>query len=263
MKKRTAKKKIHKKKNKTILAVEQSNNKSMTGSQQPKQNVDAVELKDLEFLADKSHQLLDKQITSYRQKHSNSGIIITVLTLFIPFFLSGLDNSYTIVKLIALLPIILIVWAIILLIQVLRSKPLDQGFHVDKFDELINKSYEDILLYEIGANKGSFTDNQKISELSNNKYNYAISLTVVSIILSSSLLLTNEFFKPEEKPTEIKIINPINMSNEKDNQNSGNSGNNEKKREIPVVPPKDRTQLSEGVNNPNPKTQQSDKGEKK
>lgn len=209
------------------------------------------ELQDLKFLAEKSHQLLDKQITAYRQKHANSGTIITVLALFIPFFLSGLDNSYLSVKFLALIPIGLLVAAIVLLIQVLRSRPLDQGFHVDKFDELINKSYEDILLYEIGANRSSYNDNQSISKASNDKYNLAIQLTVTSIILSSSLLLTNEFFKPEQNPIEVKLLNPIIMSK------------TEKPREIPNVPPKDRTNLNEGVDNPRPKSQQPDKGEKK
>ena len=221
------------------------------------------ELKDLEFLAEKSHQLLDKQITSYRQKHSNSGTIITVLALFIPFFLSGLDNSYIAVKLLALVPIGLLVWAIVLLIQVLRSRPLDQGFHVDKLDELVNKSFEEILLYEIGANKSSFLDNQNISETSNNKYNLAIKLTVVSIVLSTSLLLTNEFFKPNPTPIDVKIINSINMNNDDNNNNSGNNNNSDKQRVIPVVPPNDRTNLNEGVNNPKPTTQQPDNGEKK
>jgi hypothetical protein len=220
------------------------------------------DLKDLEFLAEKSKELLDKQITSYRQKHSNSGTIITVLALFIPFFLSGLDNSYLTIKFLAIIPIGFLVGAIVLLIQVLRSRPLDQGFHVDKFDELVNKSYEEILLYEIGANKSSFTDNQAISEKSNDRYNKAIKFTVISIILSTTLLLSNEFFKPKQEPLDVKILNPINMSN--DSSNKDKSGNNtEKPRIIPVVPPKDRTNLNEGVNNPKPTTQQPDKGDKK
>ncbi len=215
------------------------------------------ELKELEFLAEKSKELLDKQITSYRQKHSNSGTIITVLALFIPFFLSGLDNSYLIIKILALFPIGFLVWAIVLLIQVLRSKSLDQGFHIDKFDELVNKPYEEILLYEIGANRDSFADNKAISDKSNNRYNLAIKLTVIAIILSTLLLLANEFFKPNQEPIEVKILNQNNMS--KDN----NTNNSDKPRVIPVVPPKDRTNLNEGVKNPTPTTQQPDKGEKK
>ena len=216
------------------------------------------DLKDLEFLAKKSGELLDKQITSYRQKHTNSGAIITILALFIPFFLNGLDDSFLIIKIIAIVPIILLLWAIIILIQVLRTRPLDQGFHVDKLEELVNKSYEDILLYEIGANKGSFLDNQNISQTSNDRFNRAIKLTVISIILSTSLLMTNKFYKPVKEPISVKFINPTCMC--KDNNNSGNE---EKKRVIPVVPPKDRTNLNEGVKLPQPTTQQPDKRVKK
>ena len=215
------------------------------------------DLKDLEFLAKKSGELLDKQITSYRQKHTNSGAIITILALFIPFFLNGLDDSFLIIKIFAIVPIILLLWAIILLIQVLRTRPLDQGFHVDKLEELVNKSYEDILLYEIGANKGSFLDNQKISQNSNNKFNRAIRLTVISIIISTSLLMTNKFNRPVKEPISVKFINPTCMC--KDN----NNGNEERKRVIPVVPPKDRTNLNEGVKLPQPTTQKPDKGVKK
>lgn len=174
--------------------------------------------------------------------------------------MSGLDNSYFVIKFLAIIPIGFLVGAILLLIQVLRSRPLDQGFHVNKLDELVNKPYEEILLYEIGANKSSFIDNQAINEKSNNRYNRAIKFTVISIILSTVLLLLNEFFKPKQEPIKIIISNPINMSNDS-NKNSGN--NNEKPRVIPNVPPKDRMNLNEGVNNPKPTTQQPDKEDKK
>lgn len=163
--------------------------------------------RDLEFLANKSNELLDRQVTSYRQKHSNSATIITVLALFIPFFLNGLENSYLFIKLLAIFPIALLVLSIILLIGVLRSKPLDQGFNVEKLPELVKQDYESILLYEIGANRCSFIDNIEISNNSNNKYNLAIKLTVIAIIISTTLLLTNEFFSPKENPKEVIITN--------------------------------------------------------
>ena len=94
------------------------------------------ELKELEFLAAKSEVLLDKQITSYRQKHSNAATIITVLALFLPFFLSGLGDAYLILKFFTLLPVGILIYAIILLIRVLRSQPLDHGFNVDQFGDL-------------------------------------------------------------------------------------------------------------------------------
>lgn len=215
------------------------------------------EFKSLEFLASKSHQLLEKQVTSIRQKHSNAATIITVLVLFIPFIFSRIGDSFFLIKCLALIPIALLIWSIILLIQVLRSKPLDHGFHVNKFDELVNNSYEDILLYEIGANTGSFTDNIIISDSSNNKYNRAIKLTVIATIVSTLLLVISEFFSPEKIPSEVKIVNPIYMSEEKKNE-----GTKEKKYVIPVVPPVDRAKLSEGVDIPKTSTKDTNKNKK-
>ena len=201
------------------------------------------ELKDLEFLAEKSKDLLDRQITSYRQKHTNSGTVITVLALFIPLFLNGLDNSHIVVKLLGLVPIFLLIWAIISFIRVLRTKPLDQGFHIKKFNELVNSKYEDILLYEIGANTSSFKDNEKITEESNDKYNFAVKLTLLSIIFSTIILFTNNFTKPYNKLTEVENLNSNIMSKKKEKPR-------EKPREIPTVPPSDRTNLNEELLNP-------------
>ena len=191
------------------------------------------EHKDLEFLVDKSQELLNKQISSYRQKHSNSGIIITVLALFIPFFLNGLENSHLTIKYLSIISIGLLIWTIISFINVLRTKSLDQGFHPDKFDTFVNSKYEDILLYEIGANRDSFVDNQKITEESNNKYNLGIKLTLISIIFSTCLLLVNNFTKPEQKPQKVLILNSKTM------------GKEEKPRVIPTVKPIDRVNLNE------------------
>lgn len=168
-----------------------------------------TDLKDLEFLSSKSSEFIEKQISSYRQKHSNSGSIITIIALFIPFFLSGLDNSFISIKLLSIIPVGLLIWAIILLIGILRTKSLDQGFHVDKFKELVNKPYQEILLYEIGANVSSFKDNEKITNKTNIRYNLAIKLTVMAIIISTSLLLINKFYQPtqEDKPIKVQLTN--------------------------------------------------------
>jgi hypothetical protein len=198
-----------------------------------------IDNKDLEFLVQKSQELLNKQISAYRQKHSNSGIIITVLALFIPFFLNGLEESHLIMKYLSIVPIALLIWTIVSFIKVLKTKSLDQGFHPDKFDTLVNTKYEDILLYEIGANRDSFVDNKKIVEHSNDKYNLGIKLTLIAIIISTCLLLVNNFIK-EDKPQEVIILNSKKMSKE------------EKPRVIPTVKPTDRVNLNEELNAPKP-----------
>ena len=224
---------------------------------------------DLVFLATKSNDFIEKQISSYRHKHSNSGSIITIITLFIPFFINGLDNSNLFFKICSILPVILLLWAIILFIDVLKTKSLDHGFNVNKFDELINKSYEEILIYEIGANKSSFIDNQKILDKTNVNYFFAIKLTVFAIMFSSLLLLTNNFFKTEtEKITKVEIIKPKNMIPENDNPN--NERNDETPstspdRSIPYVPPTDRTNLNDTTPSPTTReiTREINKGNEK
>jgi hypothetical protein len=216
----------------------------------------------LEFLASKSNDFIEKQISSYRHKHSNAGSIITIITLFVPFFLNGLDSGNLFFKICAILPVIILLWAIVLFINILKTKSLDQGFSVNKFDELINKTYEEVLLYEIGANRSSFVDNQKILDKTNKSYFFAIKLTVFAIMFSSLLLLTNNFFKEEvEKITKVEIIKSKNMIPENDNSNGGKGNDNPSTttgRSIPYVPPTDRTNLNDTT--PSPTTKDISKG---
>lgn len=210
--------------------------------------------RDLEFLSSKSASFIEKQVASYRQKHSNSGSIITVAALFIPFFLGGLEDSLMLIKYLSIIPVAVLICAIVLLISVLRTKSLDQGFHVDKFSELCNDTYENILLYEIGANKSSFIDNKEIIDRVTRRYNIAIKLTVIAIISSALLLFANKFFKPdkEDKIIKVQLINSDSMKPDNENEKSNGGGNKdnpkiEVKRDIPYVPPKDRTNLNEGA----------------
>ena len=218
------------------------------------------DLKDLEFLASKSSDFIDKQISSYRHKHSNAGSIITIIALFIPFFLSGLDESHLVIQILSIIPILILLWAIILFIGILKTKSLDQGFHFNKFNDLVNLSYEEILLYEIGANKSSFEDNQKIIDTTNVNYFFAIKLTVISIMISTSLLLLNKFYKPVEidKINKVEIINPIHMA-EDDNTGRGNENpSTHPDRSIPYVPPTDRTNLNDTTPRPSTTEQTGD-----
>ena len=52
------------------------------------------DLKNLEFLAVNSKEIIEKQVDSYRQQHSYAGTIIGATALFIPFFLNSLDSTF-------------------------------------------------------------------------------------------------------------------------------------------------------------------------
>jgi hypothetical protein len=147
--------------------------------------------KDLEFLAEKAKELLDRQISSYRTNHTKAGTIIGISSVFIPIFLFIIEKSSTLIQILSIIPIIGFSYSIILMINILRSRPLDQGFNQYQFDKLVKQDYESILLYEIGAMKDSITDNQKITKSQNRKFNQGLIITVIAIFFSISLLVAN------------------------------------------------------------------------
>lgn len=53
------------------------------------------DLRNFEFLAINSKEIIEKQVDSYRQQHSYAGTIIGFTVLFIPFFLNSLEGSRT------------------------------------------------------------------------------------------------------------------------------------------------------------------------
>ncbi|UBM61370.1 hypothetical protein LA303_08020 [Candidatus Sulfidibacterium hydrothermale] len=150
-------------------------------------------MKDLEFLAEKAKELLDRQIESYRSNHTKAGSIIGISAIFLPVFIFIIEKSSSIIQILSVIPLILFGISLFIMIRVLRSRPLDQGFRPEKFDDLVNKNYEDILLYEIGAKRDSFRDNEIISEKQNIRFNSGLIITIIAIAFSILLLFGNIF----------------------------------------------------------------------
>lgn len=163
-------------------------------------------LKNLEFLALNSKEIVEKQVDSYRQQHTYAGTIIGVTVLFIPFFLNGLNGTVQVIQFISIIPIALFICAIILMLSIFRSKPLDQAFMVNKYKEFLTKNYKEILLYEIEANANSYTKNIRITHKANKKYTVSISLTTLAILFSILLLLANKFIDIEKTPHTTTIF---------------------------------------------------------
>ena len=163
-------------------------------------------LKHLEFLALNSKEIVEKQVDSYRQQHTYAGTIIGVTVLFIPFFLNGLNGTLQVIQFISIIPIALFICAIILMLSIFRSKPLDQAFMVTKYKEFLTKNYKEILLYEIEANANSYTKNMRITDKANKKYTISISLTTLAILFAILLLLANKFIDIEKTPHKITIF---------------------------------------------------------
>jgi energy-coupling factor transporter transmembrane protein EcfT len=174
------------------------------------------DLRHLEFFAVNSKEIVEKQVDSYRQQHSYAGTIIGVTALFIPFFLSSLVGTFIVIQLISVIPIALFIWAILLMLNIFKTKPLDQAYNVGKYHELLTKTYKEILLSEIEANTNSYSKNKIITEKGNKDYTTAVRLTTIALLVSIVLLFTNQFFKIEKVPTKVQVVNikktPINNS---------------------------------------------------
>lgn len=164
------------------------------------------DLKHLEFLALNSKEVIEKQVDSYRQQHSYAGTIIGATALFIPFFLNSLDSTLIWMQLVIILPTVLFISAILLMLSIFRTKPLDQAFSVVKYKDLLNKDYKDILLYEIKANSNSYTLNKKITEKGSKMYDIGVRLTTIALIISIVLILVNKFIMIEEEPTKVQVV---------------------------------------------------------
>jgi len=164
------------------------------------------DLKQLEFIATNSKEILDKQVDSYRQQHSYAGTIIGITALFIPFFLSSL-GAFHFIRFVSVIPIALFIWAILLLLNLFKTKPLDQAYNVEKYQELLTNTYKEILLSEIEANLQSYNKNKIITEKGNKNYIRAMKLITIALLFSIVLIFTNQFFKIEKVPTKFLIVN--------------------------------------------------------
>ncbi len=167
------------------------------------------DLRHFEFLTVNSKEVIEKQVDSYRQQHSYAGTIIGFTVLFIPFFLNSLDGTNQILQFISIVPIALFISAILLMLSIFRGKPLDQALSVTKYKELLNKTYKEILLFEIEANKSSYIKNNATTQKANKRYMQGISLTTIAIIMAILMLLISTFLALEKKPTKVQVVNSV------------------------------------------------------
>lgn len=167
------------------------------------------DLRHFEFLAINSKEIIEKQVDSHRQQHSYAGTIIGFSVLFIPFFLNSLDGTNQILQVFSILPIALFIGSILLMLSIFRGKPLDQALSVTKYKELLAKSYKEILLFEIEANKNAYIKNNIATLKANKRYLQGIGLTTIAIIISIVMLLLSTFLAIEKKPTKVQVVNSV------------------------------------------------------
>lgn len=173
------------------------------------------DLRNLEFLAINSKEIIEKKVDSYRQQHSYAGTIIGFTVLFIPFFLNSLDVSNQLLQFISIVPIAFFITSILLMLIIFRSKPLDQALSAEKYETLMKKSYKEILLFEVVANKTSYIKNSGLTLRGNKRYSQGVGLTTIAILIAILLLLANSFVTMAKTPEKIPFINTFNKSSAK------------------------------------------------
>ena len=189
------------------------------------------DLKNLEFLAVNSKEIVEKQVDSYRQQHTYAGTIIGATALFIPFFLGGFDGTSQVVQFISIVPIAFFILSILLMLSIFRTKPLDQAFNVTKYKDLREKTYKEILLFEIEANTHSYIINKIVTERGNRRYSKGVSLTIVALLSSIILILANKFVTINKAPTKVQVVNFKKLP--------GNSLSSDSINSLPLVTPTD------------------------
>ena len=143
-------------------------------------------IKSLDFLVIKSRELLQEQLNSYESSNSKAGVLISISSLLIPIALSFISNANTLlcIKILTIIPTAAMILALSFLLKVLMPKGLDHGFNFEQFDRLVNNSHQDLLLYEIGANKDSYNANSSVVKMQNRNFK-----TGIILIFSSSIIL--------------------------------------------------------------------------
>lgn len=216
----------------------------------------SADLESIKLVTEKSREIIIAQISSFREKRSIVATIIGLDTLFIPFYLSGLQEAHLLVKCASLFPIIIICISLYYFLKIYHIVGLDHGLAVSTYDNLVNKAHIDVLLDELSTNRESFLQNEKKLEKINSSYQRGVNLTIVAVILSIIVLSLNLFCKKTEDITKVEIVNLKSMPNSNSN-NNGNSGNSSstststQTSSSPVVipPPSDRQSIKENNNN--------------
>lgn len=151
-----------------------------------------------QILALKSRELLNDQINSVDTNNSKAGIFISISSLFIPLAFSLFEKfDISIIWIfIFFVPIILNLIGLYFLVRALFPRKIYHGMNFNEFQSLLEKSEDEIYLFEIGINKDSFNDNKKtINEQNKNLRNglsiIFLSVSVLTLIIFLNLIITN------------------------------------------------------------------------
>jgi len=115
-----------------------------------------------------------------------------MLAIFVPLFFSAISNANICIKWLSILPLIAMLISVILMLIVLKPRYIYNGFNINELDELANKSNEDILKFEIGANSSAYKENKVIVKKQQNLFTFGLYSAVFAIFASMILLFINQ-----------------------------------------------------------------------
>ncbi|WP_137905397.1 hypothetical protein [Chryseobacterium sp. 2VB] len=201
-----------------------------------------------ELLALKSRELLNDQLSSVDGNNAKAGTITAISALFIPISFSVFDKIATSYFWICVffIPIILNIIGICNLIMAMRPRKLFHGIGFHNMDELLTNEVEDVYLFEISINRGSFNDNQEPISKQNRCIKKGLWL-----IYSSAIALTLFFFVNliTTKPNKMSDNNQNSSTSSGSNNNQTSGGNSAgTSRQIPSTNSGQRSVIEKGGN---------------
>tara|TARA_R110002033_G_scaffold80301_1_gene131454 strand:+ start:278 stop:904 length:627 start_codon:yes stop_codon:yes gene_type:complete len=194
----------------------------------------------IDIITEKSKELLNYQVAAFDSNYSKAGTFISISSLFTPLAFSFFDkfnDNWTSIFLF-FIPIALNVIGLYYLVAVLIPKKLYLGIGLQEFDRLLDEKAEKVKLFEIGANRSSFKDNDLILDKQNKFLRYGLRLIFASAVSLAIIILIQTI------NTNIMAENDNSNSENQTTQDSGNSG-----RQIPEVPATQRTIIEKGGEN--------------
>ncbi|MEJ0028868.1 MAG: hypothetical protein WDO15_00085 [Bacteroidota bacterium] len=145
------------------------------------------------FIVEKSQDILSGQIESKRALQNAAGVILGFISVFFSVFISVIEKADYFIKVLSIAPLIFLVFGLVRLIQVLRTNDLFQGSNVSKLESLIQASELEIARNELALNKRSVEKNIDVMHKMHGRYNDAILLIGIAVIVATILLFVNIF----------------------------------------------------------------------
>lgn len=204
----------------------------------------------LEFLSNKSRELLNDQLMTFDSNNSKAGTFMAISALFVPITFSLFEkfaSNHLWWLILFFIPIICNLVGIYFLIMAMYPKSVFHGINFHEFDDLINSDIEDIQLFEIGINRDSFNDNAIVLKKQNKNLKNGLRIIYTSAIILSLIFFVNLTSNTINMPDNNDQNTTTSSSNSNSSESTGSS-NSDSSRQIPSTDPGQRSMIEKGAN---------------